>query len=333
MSDTCKFLKRCSIMSDKYDLKKTIESNYTYVGDRKSAHNVRGETPVIYYPFKNKRKSSHQMYHLSKVMKSILSDKKEQVIICLNEDSMNIIKDALELNKIQWTNNPELLSKEVCLLTDYTAVRGCEFLHVVLIYPTNEQYLKHNLIDSISRCILYLKVIVLNYDTPDDTLVSILTEWENQNLVIVDNQDYLLNVTNEELKKFEEDNHDLLKRRNQQSSMDINDPKVIKKLKSLSKPDQSEMSKTSEDNADGKTDDFEVWMSDDNEENDNMPHLVLSSDEEEEEEEEEVIPNTQKIPSLVSDIDSDDEEFVGRGTKRKTKFAPGKKGKNRSKKD
>jgi len=94
------------------------------------------------------------------------------------------------------------------------------------------------------------------------------------------------------------------------------------------------MSKTSEDNADGKTDDFEVWMSDDNEEDDNMPHLVLSSDEEEEEEEEEeVIPNTQKIPSLVSDIDSDDEEFVGRGTKRKTKFAPGKKGKNRSKKD
>jgi len=212
MNDTCQFLKQCSIMTANVDSKKQIESSYTFVGSGKKGHNVRGEQPVIYYPFcKEGKKLSYQMYCISEVMKVILKDKKKkQVIICLNTESMNIIKDALLLSGISWTHNLELLSEGVCLLTDYTAVRGCEFLNVVLIYPNDERYLKHNLVGCINRCKLNLDIVVFKKIVPDDTLVAILDEWIDKKLVRLANLDYLNNFTDADLEIFEEVHYDTL---------------------------------------------------------------------------------------------------------------------------
>jgi len=242
--DTSKFLKHCTISADKYSSKREIESNYTFVGKRETAHNVKGKQPVIYYPFQKETKEfMDQIFCLAELFKSIINDKKEQVIICLNIDSMNMVKCALNVNKVKWTNDPQLLSTSVCLLTDYITVRGYEFLNVILIYPTDEQYLKQNVVGCINRCTFDLKFIILNYGIPDGTLARILQEWINAGLVNVSNEDYLKNADNEKLKRFKEFNRDILNSRYLNPNMDINDPKVIQKLKTFGRSSSGSLSK------------------------------------------------------------------------------------------
>jgi len=234
LMDTDKMLNYWTRNEKSYRSKTNIESKFAFVGDRENLHNVQGSIPNIYYPFNKDIKSYiHQVYGVSGVLKSITSTDDEhakQVIICLNSDSMAILKDALQCSKLQWTDDISLYSKGNIdiLLTDYTYVRGCEFANVILIYPINENHLKHNLVDSLNRCSSILSIMVLLVGIYDPTLYKILLQWINEKLVQVNNYDYLENADKLILKKFEENNKHLQKNDNynQDQLLDMSDPAV-----------------------------------------------------------------------------------------------------------
>jgi len=100
---------------------------------------------------------------------------------------------------------------------------------VILIYPTNEKDLKHNMVDCLSRCKLHLRVIVLDNVDPDKTLLQILEEWKNNELVQIYDEDYLKNADKLELQKFEH----LLKKDEQHQIFNIDDPILRQSLQSF----------------------------------------------------------------------------------------------------
>jgi len=247
-------LKHLTVHSNQYQSKKTLLSSYNFVGERNTGHSIEGEKPIIYYPFSQVKKSFfskvsvninkmiknenttyiHHILCLSKVLKKIKFNKnnEKQIIICMNADSKRMIKDALEVNKTAWTDDLRLLSTTDVhvLLTDYTSVRGCEFYNVVLVYTNDEGHLKQNLIDCISRSVLNIRLIVLNIGVPDKTLFIILNEWKRKDLVDIDDENYLKNVTQQELKEFIEINaHLVINDDDSKQILDIEDVKVIQK--------------------------------------------------------------------------------------------------------
>jgi len=160
----------------------------------------------------------------------------------MNSDSKNLLQDVLDVNQIKWTDDPQLLSSTEyqAFLTDYTLVCGCEFLNVVLILSIDENHLKHNLIDCLNRCVLNLLIIVVNKRSADTKLGKIVDEWVNKNLVEVDEENHLSNITQEKIKEFNDANEHLLIKDTQKQIVDVNAAEVIHKLYNKSQLDTNE---------------------------------------------------------------------------------------------
>jgi len=230
-----KLLKYFTINEHQYELKTKLESSYKYIGKRDTGHTVKGSKPVVYYPFKREIQNySYQICCISKVLKTIelKNQTKDTIaIICMNDDSKSMIQTALKVNKSKWTDDPQLLLAEEFdfLLADYASVRGCEFLNVILVYSTDEEHLKHDLINCLSRCKLNLVILVLNKGTPDKILVEILAEWE-KDLVVIEELNCLKNITQEEMAVFNDNHKHLLNVNIEKQIVDIKSVVAIQKL-------------------------------------------------------------------------------------------------------
>jgi len=167
-----------------------IETQYKFIGEQKMGHNIKGIVPRIYYPFSKEsctQSYKKQIFYITLLLDKIIEGKEKYVIVCMNEPSFTCLYIALAvMGTYKYTENGNKFThgNYQILLTDYTKIRGCEYANIIFIFSTNEPYLKHHLVDCISRCYFNLRIIVLDgFSEHDSTLIQILSKWEEEKLL------------------------------------------------------------------------------------------------------------------------------------------------------
>jgi len=167
-----------------------IESQYKFIGEQKIGHNIKGIVPKIYYPFSKEnctQSYKKNFFCITLLLDKIIEGKEKWVIVCMNEQSFTCLYIALAvMGTYKYTESGYKFTygNYQILLTDYTKIRGCEYANIIFIFSTNESYLKHHLVDCISRCSFKLRIMVLDgFGENDSTLMQILSKWEKEKLL------------------------------------------------------------------------------------------------------------------------------------------------------
>ncbi|XP_065642638.1 uncharacterized protein LOC136074261 [Hydra vulgaris] len=187
------------------DPNRCIETEYVFKsGD--IGHSIKGEKPkVVYLPFYDIT-DKHSVKLLSIVLEKLCFNKsRKTVVICNNIEEVQSVAYAIDI--IKWfkavTYSPHLQkysptleqklnvlnklnSKRDILVTDCKGFSGAESESVIVFVSPEEIYLRHVLVDAISRSSSYLTVFVkscsgikelLNSDT---TIGNVLEFWSDE---------------------------------------------------------------------------------------------------------------------------------------------------------